>query len=183
MQREDEPDLIARMKDGDEVAFHVLVERYHDLLFRTLVTKVSDREVARDLTQDTFVRIWLKRHILRPKQPFFAILAKIGTNKAQDELRRNRVRERYRDHVARLSERPSENPDQSVQRTQLETRILEVIARFMPERCRLVFVLSRLEGLSNDQVAEVLGISKKTVENQRLKAGKILRKHCAEYLS
>ena len=182
MQHPNEESLKECMKDGDHDAFHQLIRHYHDLLFRTLYTKINDQEAARDLVQDSFVRIWQKRHLLKPQQSFFALLVKIGINLTQDELRRRKVRENYRDHVTRITEKPSQTPDQGLLQTELENRILWVLAKYTPERCRQVFALTRLDGLSNSEVAELLGLRKKTVENQLNKAGKILRKHCRDYL-
>lgn len=173
-----EKDLMQRMKQGDQDAFQDLITAYHDLLFRTIYTKIQHVELAQDLTQDTFVKIWIKRQILRPEQSFFAILAKIGINLAQDAFRHRQVRAKYQDHVRMLSEKPAGNPQDLLEKDELEQQIAKTVAEDLPERCRLVFMLSRIEGYSNGEVAALLGISKKTVENQLGKAMKILRKKC-----
>ena len=178
MNPEKEQQLTALTKTGDEAAFRELVEAYHHLLFKTLITKVGDEELARDLTQDAFVKIWIKRRILRPEQSFFAILVKIAVNLMQDEFRRTRVREKYRAHVSDLWRKADDNPEHSIALRQLQDKVAQIIAVDLPERCRQVFVLSRVEGLPNDQVAQLLNISKKTVENQLNHAMKILRKKC-----
>ncbi len=182
MKDDNEKQLVVRLKAGDEGAFQQLVGAYHELLFRTLVTKIGEAEMARDLVQDAFVKIWLKREILRPDQSFFAILAKFGINLAQDELRRRKVREKHYDRVSELWKKPGENPEASLVMSQTQALVSKVIAEDMPERCRQVFVLSRVEGLANAEVAELLDISKKTVENQLNRAVKILRKKCGSKL-
>lgn len=178
MQKADEARLIQNMKQGDQASFQTLIQHYHDLLFRTIYTKIQDEELAKDFTQDSFVKIWQKRHILKPEQAFFPILAKIGINLAQDEFRRRQVRHKYQDHVRHLSEKPNQTPEQYLASQQFQTKVANCIANDLPERCRLVFVMSKVEGIGNADIAATLGISKKTVENQLAKAVKILRKKC-----
>ena len=179
MDKTTETDLVQRLKNDDprsvSRAHHHTLQSFYIAPF---IQKLRNVETAQDLTQDAFVKIWNRRKILRPKQSFFAILAKIGVNLAQDELRKRQVRTKYQDRVKDLAEKMVATPHDDLEESQLKRKMEQVIANDLPSRCRLVFVLSRIEGYSNGEVADLLGISKKTVENQLHKALKIFRKQC-----
>jgi len=76
----------------------------------------------------------------------------------------------------------SDSPDESLQAGILEERLQEAVRNRLPEKCREVFLLSRVEGMSNAEISEHLGISVKTVENQITRGLKILRKELRDYL-
>ena len=63
-----ESTLIKKVKNSDENAFHILFNEFHDSLFRFIVYKVQDGEIAQDIIQETFFRIWKNRKNLKPKK-------------------------------------------------------------------------------------------------------------------
>ncbi|MDJ0838540.1 MAG: sigma-70 family RNA polymerase sigma factor [Acidobacteriota bacterium] len=178
----DERDLVTRLKHGDNHALQVLFERYHPLLYKTIYYRAGDDQLSQDLVQETFLKIWARRSGLKPDLPFFPLLAKISRNLLQDHFKHQQVRGRHRETVRLVTEREVTGPDDDLKQKMLETKIREVVTSKMPARCREVFSLSRGGGLKNAQIAELMGISKKTVENQLNLALKTLRKHLRDYL-
>jgi RNA polymerase sigma factor (sigma-70 family) len=75
-----------------------------------------------------------------------------------------------------------DNPEQYLHLTLLEHRVSDIVCTKLSERCREVFLLSRVEGMPNSEIAERLGVSVKTVENQMTRALKILRQHLRRHI-
>ena len=80
------------------------------------------------------------------------------------------------------SESHYDNPESNVLADSLEKQIQEIVNDKLPEKCREIFILSRIEGLSNIEIAKSLDISIRTVENQVYRAIKILKKNLKNYL-
>ncbi|WP_237384520.1 RNA polymerase sigma factor [Sulfidibacter corallicola] len=177
-----ESELLARVKQADDEAFRVLFEKYHAMLFRNVFYKLRDERLAQDIAQEAFLKFWVYRDRIKPHLPFFPYVEKMARNLILDHYKRENVRAKHRDHVQRLVDIPPEQPDEEVRLLQLEEKIRHVVVKYLPEKCRAIFLLSRVEGLSNPQIAEMLGISRKTVENQLYNALKVLRKKCSEHL-
>ncbi len=181
MQETDE-DLLSRVKQADSQAFQVLFEKYHPMLYRTMYYRTGDERLAQDVVQDTFLKVWALRDRLKPELAFYAYLVKLCKNQVLDHYKREEVRSRHSEHVRFLEERPNLDPEQDLAMGTLEKKIRQVVNESLPEKCRAIFVLSRVQGLSNQEIADTMKVSKKTVENQLYRALKILRKKCAEYL-
>ncbi len=179
---EDEETLIQRVKDGDSDAFQTLFYKYESILFRTIQYKCHNYGLAQDIVQDTFVRVWTHRETLKPKLTFFSLIARIGQNLLQDHYKHQAVRSKHADHVKTISEKPNTSPEQDYRHKALQQKIREVAEESLPKKCRAVFLLSRVAGLSNQEIADTMRITKKTVENQLHHALKIIRKKCTEYL-
>ena len=177
-----EEQLIERVKQGDEAAFGVLFEKYQPMLYRAVYYRARNESLARDVVQETFLKVWINRQKLVPKLAFYAYLSKLSKNLVLDHYKREEVRTRHKDHVAFLEERPNRDPEQDLQHDAFQKKIRDVVDTKLPEKCRVIFLLSRVEGLSNQEIADTLSVTKKTVENQLYRALKILRKKCEEYL-
>lgn len=178
----EEETLLTRVKDGDQTAFHGLFEKYQPNLFKLVYYKTSDYSLAQDIVQETFVRVWTNRQTLKPNLGFFSFIARISQNLIQDHYKHMQVRTKHADHVKFISQKPNTDPEQTTKLSRLQERIHEVAEKDLPNKCRTIFQLSRVSGMSNQEIADALNITKKTVENQLHHALKVLRKKCAEYL-
>lgn len=174
--------LAERIKQDDELAFDECYRLFHDALFRQFYYRLRDPSLAQDIVQDTFFRIWEKRHRLNTRQPLFALALKIGHDRITDHFRRSAVRQKYEDAIKELGQKDQAGPDGDTQANLLEARIIQTVNRDLPGKCRLVFLLSRIEGMRHEEIARQLGISKKTVLNHLNRALKVLRKKCKDFL-
>lgn len=181
-QREAESALLARVKQSDREAFETLFQKYYAMLYRVVFYKLKDQGLAEDIAQDAFLKFWVHRDRIKPELSFFPYVEKMARNLVLDHYKRENVRSKHRDHVQSQMDVPPGKPDDAVQLAQLEGRIRQVVVHDLPDKCRTIFLLSRVEGLSNPEIAEVLSISRKTVENQLYNALKVLRKKCAIHL-
>ena len=171
-----EPDCLAALRGGDEQALRTLFDRYYPALVGELVRLVPDVETAKDLAQEVFVELWRRREQLEIHTSVGAYLRRAAVNRALNYIKAQR---RYRfdgdERLPELADAPaSETHEAGQARESLESALHRAIEA-LPERCRLVFNLSRFGELSHREIAEQLDISVKTIENQITKAMKLLR--------
>jgi RNA polymerase sigma-70 factor, ECF subfamily len=174
--------LMERVKDSDTEAFRVLFDRYQPIMFRQVLFSTRQADPAHDIVQETFVRIWARRASLRPHQSFLALALSICHNLVLDSVKHRKVRERLEEEVPRPALSEGDDPYEALQRSLLEEQLSMVINENLGERCRTVFLLSRFEEMTHREIAELLGVSPKTVENQINHALKVLRRKLWRYL-
>jgi RNA polymerase sigma-70 factor (ECF subfamily) len=174
--------LLNDVKNSDKSAFKKLFHQYHSTLFRFIVYRVHDEDLAEDIVQETFLRVWNNRLKLDPNKSFFSLIAKIGTNLCYDHFRHQEVRVRHKDTIPKPEQSDYDDPQKSQELNELKDEINRIVNEQLPEKCREIFVLSRIEGLANQEIAAILDLSRRTVENQLYRALKILKKHLKNYL-
>jgi RNA polymerase sigma-70 factor (ECF subfamily) len=92
------------------------------------------------------------------------------------------VRIRHKDTIPKPEQSHYDDPQKSQELNELQDEINRIVNEQLPEKCREIFVLSRIEGLANKEIAAILDLSRRTVENQLYRALKILKKHLKNYL-
>lgn len=162
-------------QNNDINAFNMLFERYWSKIFTTAFSYLRDKEACNEITHDIFLNIWLKRNQLHIES-FAAYLrasARYHVYKHQKLIKNTLVQ--YTDNLECIdSNSCSNNFDEEIRHTELESRIKKYLNE-LPKRCSEIFILSRMEHLSNDEIASRLQISKRTVENQLTHALRHLR--------
>ena len=179
---EQEKDLLLRVKNSDKKAFQNLFSNYHDTLFRFVAYRVRDSDLAEDITQETFFRVWKKRSSLIPKKSFFSLIARIATNLCYDHFRHIEVRNRHEDQIPQYGKSHYDDPESVNQADMLQEKINRIVNQDLPEKCRVIFILSRMEGYTNPEIANMLNLSLRTVENQIYRALKVLKARLENYL-
>uniref|UniRef100_A0AB33JGA7 RNA polymerase sigma-70 factor n=3 Tax=unclassified Prevotella TaxID=2638335 RepID=A0AB33JGA7_9BACT len=148
---------------GDSKALEILFMKYQPKLVNFITGFVKDREVARDMSQNIFMKLWQNRSQFRDISNFQAFLFTMARSTIYN----------YFDHelvIAKFMETQLKTPivsddiEEQLFATQLQQQIDDAIAK-MPKQRRLVFTMSRKEGFSNAEIAAELNISKRTVEN------------------
>lgn len=175
-QRTNDSALLERVRNSDPDAFGELFRKYQPVVYRQVFFRIREEDTAHDIVQETFVRIWDHRSTLKPHLPFLALTLRIIQNLIRDMARHRMTRERLAGEVPPPSPSEGDDPSEALEVSILEQRILDIISHRLGERCRTVFILSRFEGRSHREIAEALGITAKTVENQITKALKVLTK-------
>ncbi|MEZ4957385.1 MAG: RNA polymerase sigma-70 factor [Saprospiraceae bacterium] len=175
-----EKEWLAALKAGDKSAFKAIYNQYYKYLVVTAFNVLGDSDAARDLAQDVFVEIWKKRETLLISSSLKPYLRRAVVNKTLNYIKASRID--FND-PANLPENVTDAPshDEQLHADNLEKIIHDAIAN-LPERCRVVFTLCRLEKLSHKEIAAQLDISTKTVENQMTRALVILRKALGPYV-
>lgn len=174
--------LMEKVRDSDMEAFRELFDHYQPVMFRQVLFTTRQTDLAHDIVQETFLRIWERRRSLKPHQSFLALALSICHNLVLDAVKHRKVRERLEEEVPRPTLSEGDDPHEALQRTLLEEELAKALRDELGEKCRTVFLLSRFEKMTNRDIAELLGTSPKTVENQMNHALKVLRKRLQVYL-
>lgn len=172
-----------RLKASDRGAYAELFEEMYEPLFRYVRSITKGPESARDVTQDVFIRLWEARDSLSPGQSLEAYLYRMARNRAYNHQRNRRTRTEKEDTVREQTTAqpaPPTPPDTQAGADQLEDRLWRWIGE-LTERQREALVLSRFDGLSHDEVADVMDISPRTVNNHIVRALKHLRGRIRDY--
>ncbi|MBI4428910.1 MAG: sigma-70 family RNA polymerase sigma factor, partial [Ignavibacteriales bacterium] len=164
--QETDSSLIERVRTSDREAFRLLFEKYQPIVFRYVLHSLQDADSSHDIIQETFLRVWNHRLTLRPELPFLALLFRISRNLVRDHAKYDAVRRKLEADIPRLSATVSNGPEESLRSNILQERLSEAVRTKLPAKCREIFLLSRIEGMSNAEISRHLGISVKTVENQ-----------------
>lgn len=168
-----ESDLIELIKRDDERAMSLIFKEYYPFICGVIHRIVSDRQQAEDLAQDVFFELWKRRESLEISISLKAYLRRAGINKTLNYIRDRKIKWDDEDKLPFLAS-PAPDVVQKIEGDELQHYIDQVIDG-LPERCRLVFKLSRFEEMTYQQIADEMGISIKTVENQMSKALRQLR--------
>lgn len=171
-----------RLVDDSTTSIEALFRKYFPGLCDFVLTYVESPDVARDLVQDLFLDLWARHEDgrLPPLSPGYLYTA--ARNRALKHLRHQGIVKRWRDRMAREPEPLAPAADEQLLAGTLAEAIEKAVAQ-LPEKRRQIFLLSREQELSYAAIAEVLGISIKTVENQMARALKTLREQLLPYLA
>lgn len=178
----DEGQLLEAFAKGDKKAFEKLFKEYYDPACRYVIRVIRDSDTTEEIVQATFVNLWEKREMIRSDISFRSYLFRAAYNTALNYIKHQKVVAR---HVASKQDRISEVRRNFVSHQpdfELQKRIENAVDS-LPPQCQRVFRLSREEGLKYHEIADELGISKKTVEVHMGKALKILRDNLGDYLT
>lgn len=174
-----EKDLFRQIGNSDEAAFAVIFHRYKSVLFDYGIKITKSHTAAEELVQECFVKLWLARENLPNIENPVGYLHMMARNAGVDYLRRLSLDAGLQKKVwAGISE--TENPTlQKVQVSETQRLIDEAVAQ-LPTQQREVFLLSRYEGLSYEQIGRQMGIAGNTVKNHLVKALKYIREYLAQ---
>lgn len=172
-----------RLAASDRSAYEAVFREMYEPLVRYTTSITRSTATASDIVQDVFVRLWEKRDSLDPSQSLEAYLYRAVRNRAYNLHRNRRTRsgkeEDIQDEpVGHLSKPPS--PDDAVDARDLEDRLHDWIAD-LPDRQREALELSRFRGLSHEDVAGIMDISPRTVNNHIVRALRSLRERIRTY--
>lgn len=174
LPKETDPQLFSRLRAGESSALDELFRRYYVELCRVALRFVNNEQEAEDIIQELFVSIWEKRTSQRDDlEAVGAYLRRAARNRSLNYLR-DRSRIPVDDGEVPVTIDSGHLADDDLNQEELRNHIHRAIDA-LPERCRLVFVMSKLEDMTHKEIAEALDISPKTVENQMTRAYRYLR--------
>jgi RNA polymerase sigma-70 factor, ECF subfamily len=177
-----EDGLIDRLSSRDEAAFEQVFKQHYKGLHAYAFTLVKDDDVAEEMVQNVFYKLWERSEGLKITSTVAAYLYRAVHNASLNHLKHLKVRDQHQLYVSYRMDAHTDTTAKKLQLKDLEKRLDAALAE-LPEGCRTVFQLSRFEELRYSEIAETLGISIKTVENQMGKALKLLRTRLVEFLS
>ncbi len=173
--------MIEGLGRRDKVVFDYLFNYYYSSLCAFSMQFIRDQSAVEDLVQDFFVTLWMEATDLKICSSLRAYLFSGIRNRCLDFKKHQKVTEKYRSYLLFTPEGNDNSTDQYFAESELRLSIEKGLKK-LPPRCREIFELSRINGLSNQEISEQLGISKRTVELQISNALKCLRKELVEFL-
>jgi RNA polymerase sigma-70 factor (ECF subfamily) len=185
MMRLDERELIQRIVAKDDAAFRTFVELYQSSVLSACYRILGNQQDAEDVAQDVFVMVYRKAESFRGESGLSTWLYRIAVNLSLNRLRRRKWDRLF--GILTLSEAESEEtidrmeaPEQDRPDRQLEanerSRILTDLLNTLPEKQRVAIILHKIEGLSHQEIAEILQISLSSVESLVHRAKRNLQK-------
>jgi len=172
-QRSDE-DILALMRSNPQKGFEMLFHAFYAEVCRHIYRYIPNQSVVEDIAQDLFAELWTKREALNITKSPGAYLHRMAVTRSLNHIRDNKKHLHVSDEALKSSPSRLHSAHEEMSATELSVVITKAIDA-LPERCRLVFMLSRFEDMSNAGISKELDISVKTVENQMTKALKVLR--------
>jgi RNA polymerase sigma-70 factor (family 1) len=166
--------LIDRLKKGEEIAYQMLFKEYYKVLTIFAAKYLKDLEASKELVQELFVHIYEKRGNLDINSSLKSYLFRSVHNRCINSINAQKIRNRYAENYNNISDIRINTLEQEVNVSELENALHTAINK-LPPKCQVIFKLNRFEGLTNNEIAEKLTLSKRTVETQISKALKILR--------
>lgn len=161
-------EIVQAIRSSDTGQFQELYYRYYEALYRFFWIRINSTELSKDFVQDVFTRVWKNRSRLDPNKSVKAYLYRIANNLAIDYFRKKGHEQRY------LSDLKQRKP--TVYHDPVEMKItIDRAVHDLPEKVRQIFIFSRYEGLTYQEIAEVCQISIKTVEARMSQALNLLR--------
>ncbi|MDX9884013.1 MAG: RNA polymerase sigma-70 factor [Prolixibacteraceae bacterium] len=187
MKAEEHIGLFHAVSKGDEKAFEKLYKLYFPRLYTFVLKITSDGSLAKDMVQNVFIRLWETHETFRYEHPE-AFLYKMVRNASLNYIRhlkvvdnlKSEIKDQYLGEELYYIDMVGNEPYLLIEK-ELSEKVMEVMDE-LPEKCRVVFRMSRIEGLKNQEIADRLGLSIKTVEKHISKALEVYRKKFAGYL-
>ncbi|MDD4419175.1 MAG: RNA polymerase sigma-70 factor [Bacteroides graminisolvens] len=173
--------IIKQLQGGNEKVFEQIVREYWPRMFKFALIYTQNNETSQELVQDTFLVLWNNRAILKDNTNLITYLMVVLRNKCLNLLEQTRIRQLYIEEIddETIYQRANlyvlhDEASQIVESEDLHKAIERTLSK-LPEKTREVFMLSRYDGLKNQQIAETKNISQKTVEYHISKALQILK--------
>ena len=167
---------------GVEDLFEQVFKSHFKSLHAYACTIMRDAMPAEEIVQNIFLKLWEKKEEITIKENISVYLYRAVHNESLNYLRHRKVRSAYQSYAMRQHKQTEqEKPAEKVVMKELEKK-LEVALQELPEQCRTIFQLSRFEDLKYREIADRLGLSVKTIENQMGKALKLLRLKLVDFL-
>ena len=173
--------IIKQLQDGNEKVFEQIVREYWPRMFKFALIYTQNNETSQELVQDTFLVLWNNRAVLNDNTNLITYLMVVLRNKCLNLLEQTRIRQLYIEEIddETIYQRANlyvlqDEASQIVESEDLHKAIERTLSK-LPEKTREVFMLSRYDGLKNQQIAETKNISQKTVEYHISKALQILK--------
>lgn len=181
MQLPNDNQLIENIRKGDVRSFERVFNLYAEDLVRYATTIVKDPDDAEDIVQHLFVSIWEKKGIPEISTSLKSYLYRSIHNTSLNKLKQIKVKESYVAHINYVSDGLTSGANALVEQKETAA-IIEQAMNELPEQCRKIFSMSRMEQLKYQEIADQLGLSVKTVENQMGKALKHMRERLKDYI-
>lgn len=171
--------LMKRLCEGEDLVLDVLMQRYQEPLYNFILRYIHDDQLAYDIVQETFVRVYTRATSFKPEFRFKTWLYQIALNLCRDRGRRRVLRRFFSFNEAEEKESIYTGYDAAIEEkndTKDDLAFLQKEIARLPHKLKSALILFSLEEKSQIESAEILGVSPKTIETRVYRAKKILKK-------
>jgi RNA polymerase sigma-70 factor (ECF subfamily) len=183
-------DVVKKVQAGDVASFDKLMRKYRERIYSVIYNLCGNREDAADLTQGTFIKTFQSINRFQGQSSFFTWLYRIGVNATLTHLRKNRLRtffsfeqftedEKSSEIIEALTDKTGADRDAFVK--ELQEKLNEALQKLSIKH-RTVVTLFEIDGLSHDEIAEIVGCSVGTVRSRLHYAKQLLQAELQSYL-
>ena len=166
--------FIAQISKGDGLAFGKIYDHYHPRIYLFVLKFVKSSQLAEDLTQEIFIKIWDDRNQLNEKGSFRAWLFVVARNHTLNFLKKASRESIGVGEIARNYQVQSNPIEEQLLEKEYQEKVQEVL-NTLPERTREVFRLCREEEKSYEEVTKILGISRNAVKKHMIRSNKVFK--------
>ncbi len=170
-----------KTESGNIKVYEALFKQWYQPLCYYAHSILHSKDEAEEIVQKTFYRLWDLREKVEIHTSIKSYLYKMVHNACLNKIKQLKMQSEHHEQIAYFSEASANHVEQTVVHKELNHQVELAIAE-LPERCREVFLLSRMQQLSYVEIAEKMQISPNTVETQIVKALKFLRVRLKDYL-
>lgn len=183
-----EEELIRKLQNGEQQAFKIVVDQYQDMVYNTVLGIVQNEEDAEDITQEVFVKVYQSIGFFRGDSKFSTWLYRISIAKALDNEKSKRRKKRFA-FIQRLFGENGEDqyhpvefnhPGVVLDNKEKAGELFKALKK-IPDKQRLAFTLNKIEGLNNNEIAEIMNTSFYAVESLLARAKKNLKEQLKNY--
>ncbi|MDH7460749.1 RNA polymerase sigma-70 factor [Chitinophagaceae bacterium 26-R-25] len=170
----DEKHLLSLVALGDVHAFSAIYHHYNRSIYPFVLKITKSETLAEEIIQEVFISVWVNRTQMTQVENFRAYIYTIATNKTLNYFKKAVAETRRILHVSATSAKVSNVTEEEIFAKESES-LVQAAVESLPEQRKKIYKLSRHEGLTHEQIADKLNISKNTVKNQLVEALKFIR--------
>lgn len=167
--------IVEKIRSGDQCAFERIFHNYYSKLCVFSNSYVKSLDIARDVVQEVFIKIWDNHENFEIRHSLKGYLYQAVRNQSLNYIEKSDQKRRLGESLRKHKELLKEENSADLNTEELTEKVWKLVDE-LPERRRSIFILYRKHGLSYKEIAEVMGIKRKTVENQMGKSLQFLRK-------
>lgn len=170
----DEKKLLVKLRDGDQCAFEQIYHLYSKRILINILKWIKDGDDAQEILQDVFIRIWNNRQNIDPDKPFASYLFSVAQNLVRDFFRKADLDRKMQATLILQSTELYDHIESDVFFKETNALLQKAIDALPLQRKR-IYTLCKMEGKSYNEVADIMGITVSTVDNQLVKATQSVR--------
>jgi len=166
--------LLQQLQQGSEQAFTLLYDQYSKQIYRNILRLVKDQDIAQELLQDLFLKVWERREAIQVEGSFKSFLYKVSENLVYKHFRKIAQDNRLVEKLITSSAHLDTNIEDLIVSRETHDLLKKAIDNLSPQR-KQIYIACKLEGKSHEEVSRELGISTSTINNQIVKANKAVK--------
>lgn len=169
-----EYELLSRLRKGEVASFKEVYNLYRQKVYLYALKIAKSEDLAEDISQEVFIRIWEKREQINTEMNFEAYIKKITLNHVLNHLKKVSREKQLQQQVFQYIDQIRNHTEEGIYEKELIRVYYEAVEQLPPQK-KIIYKLSRNEELTHDEIAQQLDISKNTVKNHMVEATKFIR--------